>query len=62
MVRQLKIPMQEEENTPEDVIPTEAPAADTPTPDTPFRFRHFFEALRKLPQGCGRQLTATGIF
>ena len=24
----------EEENTPEDVIPTEAPAADTPTPDT----------------------------
>ncbi len=30
-----------EENTPEDVIPTEAPAADTPTP-IPFQFRHFF--------------------
>ena len=35
----------EEENTPEDVIPTETPAADTPAPVYPFRFRHFFRSL-----------------
>ncbi|MFR3947568.1 MAG: hypothetical protein ACLTZM_11070 [Ruminococcus sp.] len=40
-----------EENTPEDVIPTEAPAADTPTPDTLSGSDTSLRSLRKLPKG-----------
>ena len=43
-----------EENTPEDVIPTEA---------IPFQVQTLLlMSLRKLPKGRGHQLTATGIF
>ena len=43
----------EEENTPEDVIPRHL---------IPFQVQTLLsKSLRKLPRGCGRQLTVTGI-
>ena len=41
----------EEENTPEDVIPTEAPAADTPAPDTLSGSDTSFEVSPEASQG-----------
>ena len=40
-----------EENTPEDVIPTEAPAADTPAPDTLSGSDTSFEVSPEASQG-----------
>lgn len=51
----------EEENTPEDVIPTETPP-QIPRHLIPFQVQTLLsKSLRKLPRGCGRQLTVTGI-
>ena len=45
-----------EENTPEDVIP------QIPRHLIPFQVQTLLsKSLRKLPRGCGRQLTVTGI-
>ena len=53
--------MQEEENTPEDVIPTETPAADTPAPDTLSGSDTSFEVSPEASRGVDAELTVTGI-
>ena len=52
----------EEENTPEDVIPTEAPAADTPTPDTLSGSDTSFEVSPEASQGVWTPVDSNWYF